>query len=116
MSSGETAYLDPRFRPTLWPGTAIPVPPLRPIPEAMACGDWIVWPFPPRNAWKEPAASPFVELPPDFYLRELMEVDPSDLEAATDLVRRYGWICGIDNDLPGDVELDKEPVRDSIQG
>lgn len=75
--------MDPRFRPTLWPGTVIPLSPLRTMPDTEVEGDWLVWGWPRRRRSQ-------VELPPDFYLRELMAVSPDDLEAAADLMRNYG--------------------------
>jgi hypothetical protein len=42
---------------------------------------------------QDPKKKPTVELPPDFYLRELMSLDFDDLEATADLVRRYGYFC-----------------------
>jgi len=45
-------------------------------------GDWIVWPIQFGNRR--------VVLPHDFYLRELMSVEPDDLEAAAQIMRIYG--------------------------
>ena len=71
-----------RFRPTLWPGTIIQVPAIRPMHDVEVEGDWILWPvhIDPRQ----------VELPQDFYLREMMDIGPTDLEAAADIMRNYG--------------------------
>ena len=33
--------MDPRFRPTLWPGTVVLPPPLRPFEGVAVHGDWI---------------------------------------------------------------------------
>jgi hypothetical protein len=71
-----------RFRTTLWPGTALPQPPLRPFDDVVVDGDWVVWPAQRRRREQE--------LPPDFYLRELAELDPGDLEAVAELTRTYG--------------------------
>ena len=77
-----------RFRPTLWPGTTIKVPTLRPMHNVEVQGDWIVWP---------PQIGPgSIELPQDFYLRELMDIDPADLEAAADMMRNYGILFDFD--------------------
>lgn len=77
-----------RFRPTLWPGTTIKIPALRAMHDVEVRGDWIVWP---------PQISPRpVELPQDFYLRELMDIDPTDLEAAADIMRNYGIFFDFD--------------------
>ncbi|MGW7434075.1 hypothetical protein ACWGIN_31660 [Streptomyces sp. NPDC054861] len=84
------AYVDPRFRPTLWPGTPVPTPELTPVRGArVEDDDWIVWdiggPSDPRIT---------VPLPEDFYLREIMDLDPGDLETVATWVRDYGMFCG----------------------
>ncbi|WP_258544078.1 hypothetical protein [Streptomyces ipomoeae] len=82
------AYVDPRFRPTLWPGTPVPAPELRPVLGARADGEWIVW---------EPhlrSEGGTVPLPEDFYLREFMELDPTDLNAVAAMMRTYGSLGG----------------------
>lgn len=86
------SYIDPRFRPTLWPGTVVPTPPLRPFADAQVEGDWIVWP--PGTSWE----SAPVQLPADFYLRELMELQADDLEAAVGLYRSYGNLFDFDRE------------------
>ncbi len=68
-----------RFRPTLWPGTVIVPPRLRPLPDVEVDGDWILWRIAP------PRLDP-VELPTDFYLHELLDTKPDDLEAVAALV------------------------------
>jgi hypothetical protein len=87
-----SSYADPRFRPTLWPGTMVPTPPLRPFADARVDGDWIIWS--PGVAWK----SETVQLPADFYLREFMELRPGDLEAAAFLYRSYGNLFAFDHE------------------
>lgn len=82
------AYVDPRFRPTLWPGTPVPAPELRPVPGARADGEWIVWEPHLRSEGET------VPLPEDFYLREFMELDPADLDAVATLMRTYGYLGG----------------------
>ena len=52
------------------------------MPDAEVKGEWI--------AWSLRRLGPSAYLPPDFYLHELMSVDPNDLEAAADLMRTYG--------------------------
>ncbi|WP_285783264.1 hypothetical protein [Microbispora sp. NBRC 16548] len=79
-----TSYVDPRFRPTLWPGVVIPLPLLQPRPDVEVDGDWIVWPI-GGGRHGEPA-----ELPADFYLRELAELPVDDLEAAAAVMRAHG--------------------------
>jgi hypothetical protein len=86
------SYIDPRFRPTLWPGTVVPTPPLRPFASAEVDGDWIVWS--PGTAWQsEP-----VQLPADFYMRELLELQADDLEAAAGLYRSHGNLFDFDRE------------------
>ncbi|MGQ4388869.1 hypothetical protein [Streptomyces sp. SAS_270] len=82
------AYVDPRFRPTLWPGTPVPTPELMPLDGARADGEWIVWTPQIRSR------SRTVPVPEDFYLREFMEVDPEDLDAVAALMRAYGHLGG----------------------
>ena len=52
------------------------------MPMVEVQGDWIAWPSLYRDD--------LVELPQDFYLRELMEIDPGDLHAVADMMRKYG--------------------------
>ena len=66
----------------MWPGTVIAPPPLRPFPDIEVDGDWILWRIAPRQL--EP-----VHLPPDFYLHELLNTPPDDLNGAAALVRSY---------------------------
>ncbi|MEV6594122.1 hypothetical protein [Streptomyces acidicola] len=82
------AYVDPRFRPTLWPGTPVPTPELTPLHGARADGAWIVWTPQLRSR------SGTVPVPEDFYLREFMELDPTDLDAVAALMRTYGHLGG----------------------
>jgi hypothetical protein len=82
------AYVDPRFRPTLWPGTPVPTPELMPLRGARADGEWIVW------TPQLPSRAHTVPMPEDFYLREFMEVDPEDLDAVAALMRTYGHLGG----------------------
>ncbi|MEU9211185.1 hypothetical protein AB0D27_25395 [Streptomyces sp. NPDC048415] len=102
-----TEYVDPRFRPTLWPGSTIPVPPLtRRIKNVRVKGDWILWtpaPFEDRTS---------VELPEDFYLRELMELPADDLEGAARMMAAYGPLFGADRD---DLSFDDEDVYYAVQ-
>jgi hypothetical protein len=100
-------YVDPRFRPTLWPGTVIPVPALQPFSNAEVDGDWIRWRFAPRSG------QPFQQLPEDFYLRELIETPADDLEAAAALYTSYGTLFSMEGK---DIDLDDYPdvVRDEF--
>lgn len=75
--------MSPRFRPTVWPGGAVPVPPVLVRDarlEVTQDGTWIVLSGEPRP----------VELPPDFYLREPAELDVEDIGAVTAFVGRWG--------------------------
>ncbi len=85
-------YMDPRFRPTLWPGTVVPPPPLRPFEGVAVHGDWITWPVAPSHG------QPEVRLPQDFYLRELLELQADDLEAVAELMRSYGALSDLSLD------------------
>jgi hypothetical protein len=92
--------VDPRFRPTLWPGTVIPPSPLITMPDAEVDGDWIVWGWPQRKRCP-------VHLPDDFYLREFMSLAPDDLETAAQLMRTYGILFEF-----GQADLEEE-VREA---
>ncbi|MFF3403530.1 hypothetical protein ACFYW6_34175 [Streptomyces sp. NPDC002659] len=101
------AYVDPRFRPTLWPGTAIPAPPLtRRIRDVRIKGDWILWT--PAHLDERP----LVHLPEDFYLRELMELRPDNLEGAAELFRTYGHLFGGERN---DLHVDSDNVYEELQ-
>ncbi|MFJ9871215.1 CGNR zinc finger domain-containing protein [Streptomyces sp. NPDC101165] len=66
----------------------MPAPELRPAPGARADGEWIVWEAHLRSEGKT------IPLPEDFYLREFMELDPSDLDAVATMIRTYGHLGG----------------------
>ncbi|WP_327330575.1 hypothetical protein OG265_37520 (plasmid) [Streptomyces sp. NBC_01208] len=83
-------YADPRFRPTLWPGTPVPPPSLQPLLGARAEGEWIVWDVGGPNRF----AGERSFLPEDFYLRELMAVDPGDLVTVAGWMSLYGRLGG----------------------
>ncbi|MFE1781028.1 hypothetical protein ACFW9F_00170 [Streptomyces sp. NPDC059506] len=89
-----TAYVDPRFRPTLWPGTPVPAPELEPVAGAQVDGDFIVW-----DVGRPGRERKTVALPEDFYLRELMEIDPSDMATVATWMSTYGHFCGMGEDL-----------------
>lgn len=88
------AYVDPRFRPTLWPGVSVPAPPLTPVTGTRVDGDWIVWDVQDPSAVRET-----VPLPDDFYLRELMELSPDDLPTLAGWIGTYGTFCGFGSGL-----------------
>lgn len=94
-----TEYVDPRFRPTLWPGTPVPAPALSPLASARAEGEWIVWSPQVRSPGDGTMA-----LPEDFYLREFMELDPTNLDAVAAMMRTYGQLGGSVGSLSLDVE------------
>jgi hypothetical protein len=84
------AYIDPRFRPTLWPGTVVPTPAIKPFEEVWIEDDWICWnPGVSMDQRPEP-------LPGDFYLRELLETPPDDLDAAAQLFVEHGLLFDLD--------------------
>lgn len=89
-----SAYVDPRFRPTLWPGTPVPAPPLTPVAGVRVEGNWIVWDVQDPSAVWDTAA-----LPDDFYLRELLELDPDDLPTLAGWIGTYGMFCGFGTGL-----------------
>ncbi|MFJ5551212.1 hypothetical protein [Streptomyces sp. NPDC093225] len=76
----------------------MPTPRLEPDPSVRVDGDWLVWdladPFVPRLQT--------VPLPEDFYLHELMDLEPDDLETVASWGRKYGRFCswgsGLDTD------------------
>lgn len=100
-------YVDPRFRPTLWPGTVIPPPALQSFSNVEVDGDWIRWRPGPTFG------QPYQQLPEDFYLRELMNTPADDLEAAAALFSTYGLLFSLGGD---DIDLIDYPdeVRDEF--
>jgi hypothetical protein len=62
---------------------------LSPLPDARTEGEWIVW----TPQLRSPGDGT-VSLPEDFYLRELMELDPTDLGAVAAVMRSYGHLGG----------------------
>ncbi|MER7048339.1 hypothetical protein [Streptomyces jumonjinensis] len=98
-----TAYADPRFRPTLWPGTPVPLPELTPLAGARADGDWIVWDIGNPMDFEQETAC----LPEDFYMRELMEADPRDLVTVAGWMSRYGHLGDIDSGSWDEEELQR---------
>ncbi|MGW1642666.1 hypothetical protein [Streptomyces lavendulae] len=61
------------------------------MPSARAEGDWLVWDV--RDP-RLPLGVNTAALPEDFYLRELMDLDPDDLETVAGWTRTYGMFCG----------------------
>ncbi|MFC9735024.1 hypothetical protein ACFWGM_28935 [Streptomyces roseolus] len=62
---------------------------MTPMHRVRAEGEWIVWAVPRLDRVVERAS-----LPDDFYLRELMEVDPADLATVAGWMNRYGRLGG----------------------
>ncbi|MFJ7297849.1 hypothetical protein [Streptomyces collinus] len=69
------------------------------MPGARADGEWIVWDPHLRSQGAT------VALPEDFYLREFMEVDPTDLDAVAALMRAYGALGGSINTGSWDADV-----------
>ncbi|MFI5642937.1 hypothetical protein ACIA8H_36855 [Streptomyces goshikiensis] len=69
------------------------------MPDARVEGEWIV--YTPELRFPGDGT---VSLPEDFYLRELMELDPSDLDAIATMMRSYGSLGGNVPSLSLDVE------------
>ncbi|MEV7225280.1 hypothetical protein AB0N98_36090 [Streptomyces sp. NPDC093681] len=62
---------------------------MTPMHEVRAEGDWIVWTVEDLDQVAERTS-----LPDDFYLRELMEVDPADLDTVAGWMNQYGHLGG----------------------
>lgn len=99
--------MESRFRPTVWPGTPLPNPPLRPMLDVEVSGDWITWPT-------QIGYRPLNHLPSEFYLREFVDLNASDLESAADLMTKYGMLCHFDRvtDLDSEIAVDEIPKFD----
>lgn len=65
-----------RFRPTVWPGVAVPPPPVRAV-TVERDGDWF--------RLNLIAVDGYVEVPDELYLREFMVADPSDLDSLAEV-------------------------------
>jgi hypothetical protein len=73
------------LRITTWPGSVVPVPPVRVRPVELN-GDWLDF---DTDAL---AASDLVEIPDEMYLRELRELDLSEPEALLKFASQYGQL------------------------
>lgn len=73
------------FRPTLWPGFVIPIPP---VPRAAAVGrgpnDYLVF--------RSPGGWEYAEVLPDLFLNELLDLDVTDPEAVPAFLQQHGVI------------------------
>lgn len=73
------------FRPTLWPGFVIPVPP---IPRASVVGrgpnDYLVF--------RSPTGWEYTEVAPDLFLGELLDLDVADPDAVPAFLQEHGVI------------------------
>jgi hypothetical protein len=77
--------LDLRFRPTVWPGVPVPVPPvLRPY-GVERDGPWLLPNLDPSRPWQ------LAYLPPEVYLRQFRDTSADDLDALAELCE-LGWI------------------------
>jgi hypothetical protein len=77
-------------------------------------GDWIVWPVQAFRVQE-------VELPPDFYLQEFARIDPTDLDAAVDMMIQFGFLFDFDQkDIEEDQRIDlsvyQVPESDEVGG
>src|SRR4051794_36634622 len=104
----DVRYGRPRFRPTVWPERSIAAPPLAPVQAVEVVDDWILWPK------QDPSRITAVELPEDFYLRELMELEFDNLDAVAELVSGYGYFCAFElEDLDPAVRLERALPTDA---
>lgn len=85
MASYETS----RFRITAWPSVPLDVRPAFAVRRLRLEGDRMV-PLDtmPTMEW--------IDLPDEWYLREVHEVDLEDPESMLEFARRYGWMAGPD--------------------
>ena len=70
-----------RFRPTVWPGQPVPVPPVLQIREVERDGQWLL----PVNDWWGPTV--LVDAPPEIYLRQFRDTPADDLDALAELCK-----------------------------
>ncbi|MBW3578522.1 MAG: hypothetical protein KY462_12425 [Actinobacteria bacterium] len=77
-----------RFRLTHWPGSPVPVPPLRRIAVEHVDGGWL----------RYGAFVDMVELPDEFVLRELRDLDANDPEAVVAFSQRWGPLTTLGED------------------
>ncbi len=78
--------MSPRFRPTVWPGGEVPLPAIS-VQDVRDLGDgWLHFHGPARD----------VEVPTDFYLREMAATQPSDDDDVVAFVRQWGRCCDFD--------------------
>jgi hypothetical protein len=77
--------LNLRFRPTVWPGVPVPIPPvLRPY-GVERDGPWFL---PKLDPWRP---TPLAYLPPEVYLRQFRDTPADDPDALAELCE-LGWI------------------------
>jgi hypothetical protein len=86
-----------RFRPTVWPGEPVPVPPVLRVREVEREGPW----FLPNLDVSRPTVLAY--LPPEVYLRQFRDTPADDLDALAELCK-LGWIVHLHarpySDLP----------------
>jgi hypothetical protein len=95
LEDREASTLTLRFRPTVWPGVPVPVPPVLRVHGVERDGHWLL----PNLDLSRPTL--LAELPPEVYLRQFRDTPADDLDALTELCR-LGWI----------VLLHQPPYRD----
>jgi hypothetical protein len=68
-----------RFRPTVWPGSPVPVPRVLAIREVRRDGAWLL--LLPSQRYE------YVEVPPEVYLRQFRDTPLDDLDALAELCK-----------------------------
>jgi hypothetical protein len=74
-----------QFRPTVWPGEPVPVPPVLQVRGVERDGQWLL----PNLDRSRPTL--LAELPPEVYLRQFRDTPAGDLDALVELCK-LGWI------------------------
>lgn len=78
--------MTPRFRPTVWPGGEVPLPPI-PVQHVRDLGNgWLHFDGPVRE----------VDVPADFYLREMAATRPRSDDDVVAFVSEWGRCCDLD--------------------
>jgi len=68
-----------RFRPTVWPGSPVPVPRVPVVRDVQRDGPWLLLVCPPGYE--------YVEVPPEVYLRQFRDTPVDDLDALAELCK-----------------------------
>lgn len=105
--------MEPKDRPTLWPGNPLSIPAAQGVVGVEVSEDWIlcgrgmssqeidaqrrrvaeVYKSVVTDNADQVRADPQT-IPQDFFLREVAEIDEDDLEAVANLMEQYGLFCG----------------------